>query len=173
MVDSQPGERLPTIAAMSLPKMKLPIGIQTFVKLREQGCYYVDKTPMALDMIAQGSYYVLSRPRRFGKSLLLDTQAELFEGNRSLFAGLYADDHWDWGKRYPVIRLSFGGGVLRNRDELDRRIRDLLRQNREALALLRPSAVPETDIGGSFGDSYLIAACAIATGARGIFHHIF
>jgi len=142
------------MAAMNLPlpRKKLPIGIQTFAKLREQGCYYVDKTRMALDLIDQGSYYFLSRPRRFGKSLLLDTLAELFEGNRSLFAGLYADAHWDWTIKYPVIRISFADGVLRDREELDRRIRDLLRQNRKALGLQRPNAVPEADIVGSFGE---------------------
>ena len=118
-----------------LPKKKLPIGIQTFAKLREQGCYYVDKTRLALELITQGSYYFLSRPRRFGKSLLLDTLAELFEGNQPLFAGLYADGHWDWLVRYPVIRISFGGGVLRNRAELDAKVRSLLRINQQALGL--------------------------------------
>jgi len=120
---------------LPLSKKKLPIGIQTFAKLREQDCYYVDKTRMALDLINQGSYYFLSRPRRFGKSLLLDTLAELFEGNRPLFEGLYADTHWDWGKHYPVIRLSFGGGVLRSREELDAKIRSLLRINQQGLGV--------------------------------------
>ena len=112
---------------LPLPRKKLPLGIQTFAKLREQGCYYVDKTRMALDLIDQGGYYFLSRPRRFGKSLLLDTLAELFEGNRSLFEGLYANARWDWSVKYPVIRISFGGGVLRSRDGLDAKIRSLLR----------------------------------------------
>ena len=92
---------------------KLPIGLQTFAKLREgDDHYYVDKTAYALQLIDQGNCYFLSRPRRFGKSLFLDTLKELFEGNRTLFTGLYADAHWDWTQRYPVIRISFGGGVL-------------------------------------------------------------
>jgi len=63
-------------------------------------------------LIELGSYYFLSRPRRFGKSLFLDTLKELFEGNAPLFQGLAAENRWDWSKKYPVIRISFGGGVL-------------------------------------------------------------
>jgi hypothetical protein len=59
-------------------KQKLPIGIQTFCEIREDGCYYVDKTGFALKLATQGKHYFLSRPRRFGKSLFLDTVAELF-----------------------------------------------------------------------------------------------
>ncbi|MEY4979864.1 MAG: hypothetical protein RLZZ352_2134, partial [Pseudomonadota bacterium] len=62
--------------------------------------------------------YFLSRPRRFGKSLFLDTLKELFEGNRALFTGLYADAHWDWTRRYPVIRISLGSGVLASPSDL-------------------------------------------------------
>jgi len=120
---------------LPLPRKKLPIGIQTFREIREEGYYYVDKTGFALRLMDEGKYYFLSRPRRFGKSLLLDTLAELFEGNRPLFAGLYADAHWDWTIQYPVIRLSFGGGVLRNRDELDAKTRSLLRINLQALGV--------------------------------------
>lgn len=72
-----------------MTRRKLPIGIQTFRKIREEGCYYVDKTPYAIRLVEQGTHYFLSRPRRFGKSLFLDTLAELFSGNRALF-GLYA-----------------------------------------------------------------------------------
>ena len=94
-----------------LPRRKLPIGIQTFARLREDGCYYVDKTPHILRLIDEGTHYFLSRPRRFGKSLLIDTIAELFEGNQALFAGLHAEAHWDWSQRSPVVRISFGAGV--------------------------------------------------------------
>ena len=110
-------------------RKKLPIGIQTFAKIREGGSayYYVDKTLHILRLIDEGSHYFLSRPRRFGKSLLLDTIAELFEGRRELFGGLHADRHWDWSQCFPVIRISFGGGVLRDRAELDQRLNELLR----------------------------------------------
>ena len=64
----------------------LPISIQTFAKIRDGAHDYVDKTPLALRLIQQGTHFFLSRPRRFGKSLFLDTLKELFEGNRTLFA---------------------------------------------------------------------------------------
>ena len=93
-------------------KRKLPIGIQTFRKIREEDCYYVDKTAYIRRLLDEGTHYFLSRPRRFGKSLFLDTLKELFEGNEPLFAGLYIHDHWDWSMRHPVVRLSFGSGNL-------------------------------------------------------------
>ena len=96
-----------------MARKKLPIGIQTFAKIREGDAhYYVDKTPLALRLIDQGTHFFLSRPRRFGKSLFLDTLKELFEGNEALFKGLHAQKHWDWSVKYPVLRFSFGGGVL-------------------------------------------------------------
>ena len=123
-------------------RQKLPIGIQTFRKLREENCYYVDKTAFALRLIEQGSHYFLSRPRRFGKSLFLDTLAELFAGSEPLFRGLYVHDRWDWSRRYPVIRLSFGGGLVGNRAELEAKIREQLDINQEALGLrcVQPTA---------------------------------
>lgn len=102
----------------SMLRKKLPIGIQTFAKICEGGYYYVDKTPLALQLIEQGSAYFLSRPRRFGKSLLLDTLKELFEGNQKLFIGLYAEHHWDWSVQYPVIRMSLGSGIAKTTEEV-------------------------------------------------------
>ena len=87
---------------MSMSKRRLPIGIQTFSKLREEDCYYVDKTAYIQRLLAEGTHYFLSRPRRFGKSLFLDTCKELFEGNEPLFAGLAIHDQWDWSVHYPV-----------------------------------------------------------------------
>ncbi|MEB3204465.1 MAG: AAA family ATPase, partial [Candidatus Sericytochromatia bacterium] len=100
------------------PHKKLPLGIQTFAKIREDAHYYVDKTPMALRLVARGTHYFLSRPRRFGKSLFLDTLKELFEGNKALFTGLHAEEHWDWTVKHPVLRLSFGSGVLKTPEDL-------------------------------------------------------
>ena len=91
-------------------KRKLPLGIQTFRKIREQGCYYVDKTAYARRLAEEGDHYFLSRPRRFGKSLFVDTLKELFEGNEPLFRGLAVHDGWDWSVRRPVVRLDFGSG---------------------------------------------------------------
>ncbi|HSO82628.1 AAA family ATPase, partial [Thiocapsa sp.] len=113
----------------------LPIGIQTFREIRDGDHYYVDKTDFARRLIGEGKYYFLSRPRRFGKSLFLDTLGELFAGNEPLFRGLHIHDQWDWQTRYPVIRLSFGGGVIRSPDELEGKIQDLLDENARRLGI--------------------------------------
>ncbi|MCY4051527.1 MAG: AAA family ATPase [Gammaproteobacteria bacterium] len=94
-----------------MERRALPIGIQTFSTLHEEGCYYVDKTPLIRELIRSGRHYFLSRPRRFGKSLLVDTLQELFEGNENLFRGLDIHPYWDWSVQYPVVRLSFGGDI--------------------------------------------------------------
>ena len=90
-------------------RRKLPIGIQSFRTIRERNCYYVDKTPLIRHLVDQGDYYFLSRPRRFGKSLLVDTLRSLFEGSEELFRGLDIHGHWDWSETHPVVRLSFDG----------------------------------------------------------------
>jgi len=96
--------------------MKLPIGISTFKEIRED-YVYVDKTKYIMELINNHKYVFLSRPRRFGKSLLCDTLKELFEGNKELFNGLYIFDKYDF-KKYPVIKISFGG--IRGLDRLKR-----------------------------------------------------
>ncbi|ASM76090.1 hypothetical protein VITFI_CDS0311 [Vitreoscilla filiformis] len=133
-------------------RRKLPIGIQTFRIIREGGYYYVDKTGQAVDLAERGRAYFLSRPRRFGKSLLVDTFKELFEGNRALFTGLAAESRWDWAQRHPVIHLSFSDGVLQSRAELDRRIAELLHGNREALGLPLPERIAPGDVTSNFVD---------------------
>ena len=97
---------------------KLPIGIQTFREIREEGCYYVDKTAYAHRLVDGGKHYFLSRPRRFGKSLFVDTLKELFEGNEPLFEGLDVHDRWDWSVRHPVVRLDFSAGDFNDPDYL-------------------------------------------------------
>ena len=101
------------------PRLKLPIGIQTFSEIREEGHYYADKTPHIKRLIERGKHYFLSRPRRFGKSLLLDTIKELFEGSEALFRGLRIHGSWDWQRRHPVLRLSFGSGDFSSREALE------------------------------------------------------
>ena len=116
-------------------RRKLPIGIQTFAQMVGEGYYYVDKTPFAHRLSERGKYYFLSRPRRFGKSLFLDTLKELFEGHEPLFRGLYVHDRWDWTVRHPVIHFSFADGVLQSRAELDDKIRELLEFNQQRLGV--------------------------------------
>ncbi|MCP5051488.1 MAG: ATP-binding protein [bacterium] len=84
----------------------LPVGIQTFSKLIEGDYLYIDKTRDIYNLFAKGGqYYFLSRPRRFGKSLLISTMAELFSGNKELFKGLWIYDKIQWIK-YPVIHID-------------------------------------------------------------------
>ena len=104
------GGGLDSLKTARMTRRRLPIGIQTFRKIREQDCYYVDKTAYVERLLREGTHYFLSRPRRFGKSLFLDTLKELFEGNEALFSGLYIHSRHDWSQRHPVVRLSFGGG---------------------------------------------------------------
>ena len=99
-------------------KRKLPIGIQTFREIRDENHYYVDKTGYAARLIEEGKHYFLSRPRRFGKSLFVDTVKELFEGNEPLFRGLDVHGTWYWSVSHPVVRLYFGIGSFKDRDLL-------------------------------------------------------
>ena len=98
----------------------LPIGIQTFRKVREDGSYYVDKTPYIERLLTDGAHFFLSRPRRFGKSLFLDTLKELLEGSEELFEGLAIHGRWDWSVRTPVVRLDFSKGDFTVPDYLHR-----------------------------------------------------
>ncbi|HOL87283.1 MAG TPA: AAA family ATPase, partial [Defluviitoga tunisiensis] len=96
---------------------KLPIGIQSFKKIKEEGYYYIDKTKFIKEL--QEGYYFLSRPRRFGKSLFLDTLKEAFVGSKELFKGLYLYDNWDWDKKYPVIKLDLSLALSDRIDKLE------------------------------------------------------
>ena len=122
---------------------RLPIGIQTFREIREEGCYYVDKTAHIQRLLDEGKHYFLSRPRRFGKSLFLDTCKELFEGNEALFEGLAIHDRWDWSVRNPVVRLSFGAGHFKGPDDLRAAAADRLdMQESEAGITARHESAP-------------------------------
>ena len=109
-----------------MDKRLLPIGIQSFRDIRDHDCYYVDKTGYALRLFREGRYYFLSRPRRFGKSLFVDTLKHLFEGDQDLFVGLEAYDQWDWSVRYPVVKLSFGRGNLKDPECLQTSVQEQL-----------------------------------------------
>jgi hypothetical protein len=113
----------------------LPIGIQTFSKIRQNDYVYIDKTKHAYELAKQGGFYFLSRPRRFGKSLFLDTLHQLFACRRELFSGLFIENKWDWDNPYPLIRISFGGGVAADRADLGKIIGEQMRRNCEDLAI--------------------------------------
>mgnify|MGYP001278012682 CR=1 FL=1 len=116
-------------------KKKLPIGLQNLREMRTQGYVYVDKTAHVARLAEEGKYYFLARPRRFGKSLLVDTLAEAFAGSRDLFEGLYLENHWDWSRQYPVLRFDFSEGVLPDRALLDATLLDQLRLHHERYGL--------------------------------------
>ena len=105
---------------------KMPIGKQDFEMLRKDGYAYVDKTRLVYQMVDTGSYYFLSRPRRFGKSLLVSTLKAYFEGKRSLFKGLYIDrDDVDWEPR-PVLHLDLNAEKFVSAGSLEKILHDNL-----------------------------------------------
>ena len=121
---------------------RLPLGRQTFSEVRELQCAYVDKTPLALKLAEEGKVYFLARPRRFGKSLFLDTLRNLFEAKRELFQGLYAENNWDWSVKYPVIKLDMSG-AFNKPASLESRLRGLLENSAIYLGIdLRGQDVP-------------------------------
>ncbi|MDR0668691.1 MAG: ATP-binding protein [Treponema sp.] len=127
-------------------KRKLPLGIQDFAKIREAGFVYVDKTARIYELItASAGPVFLSRPRRFGKSLLCSTLAALFEGRRELFTGLFiGNSDWQWKKK-PVIELDLNPGNYHEGADL---LNAMLRNNLETAASkmdlsLRGTVLPE------------------------------
>ena len=116
-------------------KKKLPIGISTLKEIINGDYVYVDKTYYVHELVNTGKYYFLSRPRRFGKSLFVDTLKEAFEGNKELFKGLYIYDRWDWDTTYPVIQINFAEGVVKNLNDLNDKIQEILDRNQNRLKI--------------------------------------
>nr|MBL0717476.1 AAA family ATPase [Desulfobacterales bacterium] len=114
---------------------KLPIGISNFSEIIHEDYYYVDKTQYVHDLADAGKYYFLSRPRRFGKSLFVDTLRCAFEGRKELFHGLYLERDWDFDKTYPVILISFGRGHFYDLQNLNNNIEEILTLNAKRLGL--------------------------------------
>ena len=97
----------------------IPIGIQNFEKIREGGYVYVDKTDLIYNIVETGGYYFLSRPRRFGKSLLVSTLEAYFQGKKELFEGLAVENlEQDWNT-YPVLHLDLSRKTYRNENDLE------------------------------------------------------
>ncbi len=105
---------------------KLSIGISDFKELIEGNYIYVDKTEYIYKLINSGKYYFLSRPRRFGKSLLISTLEYLFKGEKKLFKNLYIEDKWNWEEIYPVIRIDFGDTQVKNEGELQKELKAII-----------------------------------------------
>ena len=105
---------------------KLGIGISDFKELIKGNYIYVDKTEYIYKLINSGKYYFLSRPRRFGKSLLLSTIEYLFRGERELYKGMYIEDKWNWEEKYPVVRIDFGDTQVRSTEELEKELKAII-----------------------------------------------
>jgi hypothetical protein len=109
----------------------LPIGISSFSKIRQDNYYYVDKTQFIHKLVNNGTYYFLSRPRRFGKSLFIDTLKQAFLAEKQYFKGLFLENNWNWDIKYPVIHISFGKGVIQSSEQLNELIHYCLDQHYE------------------------------------------
>ncbi len=121
---------------MTQQRQRYPIGMQTFSKLREEGYLYVDKTDMVYRMTHGNSNYIfLSRPRRFGKSLLVSTLKAYFEGRKELFKGLAIESLETEWTRYPVLHFSMSGGKYMDKDALVRYLSDLLTRHEKSYKL--------------------------------------
>ncbi len=116
---------------------KLPIGISTFKDIITENHVYVDKTKIAFELIENGRYYFLSRPRRFGKSLFLDTLRIIFDGEKELFKGLYIYDKYEFVK-YPVLRISFNDGKFTTKEEFNQYLYEMMDKNQRDLGISCP-----------------------------------
>ena len=105
-----------------MQQIKYPIGVQNFESLRKDGYLYVDKTHLVYDIVSKGRYYFLSRPRRFGKSLLISTLQAYYEGKRDLFQGLAMEQLEQEWRVHPVLRLDLNTEKYDSTDSVDRKL---------------------------------------------------
>ena len=109
--------------------MKYPIGIQDFDKIIKDGYAYIDKTALIYRLVTEGSIYFLSRPRRFGKSLLVSTLENYFLGKKELFKGLDIESlEKEWAK-FPVFHIDFNGDDYTQPERLEGKIEKFLSDN--------------------------------------------
>ena len=121
---------------------RLPVGIQTFSEVIDLDCLYIDKTEYIWNMIHLSKYIFLSRPRRFGKSLLLSTLQAYFEGRKDLFKGLFIETVEKNWTEYPVLRLSMASGKHMEKDQLERYLLNILQENERRLGISSDSKDP-------------------------------
>ena len=118
---------------------RLPVGIQTFSNIIEDDMLYIDKTEYIWNMIHLSKYIFLSRPRRFGKSLLVSTLQAYFEGRKELFKGLYIDSVEKEWTEYPVLRISMASGKHMEKDQLERYIGNRLVEYEKRFGIASPA----------------------------------
>lgn len=123
--------------------LKYPIGIQSFSEIRKNGYLYVDKTRYIHHIVSSGKYYFLSRPRRFGKSLLLSTIEALFKGKRELFKGLAIDSlEWSWDA-HEVLHLDLNARNYSSDDSLLTIIDRHLKEWEQLYDIIPDTTIPE------------------------------
>ena len=115
---------------------KLPIGISTLTTILKEDYLYVDKTALAQKLIENGQYYFLSRPRRFGKSLFLDTLRTIFDGDKEVFKGLSIYENGYEFVKHPIIRISFNSGDFSSKEGFHKRIFEILKFNQIELDIV-------------------------------------
>ena len=121
---------------------RLPVGIQTFEKIIDNDMLYIDKTEYIWNMIHLSNYIFLSRPRRFGKSLLVSTLQAYFEGRKDLFKGLFIETvEKEWTK-YPVLRFSMASGKHMEKEQLERYLIYILEENERRFGITSDSKDP-------------------------------
>ena len=127
---------------------KLATDIYTFSELVKNGFTYVDKTDRLWPLVnlSIGKQFFVARPRRFGKSLTVSVLQALFEGRRELFKGLFIEPHWDWSKRWPVLRLDLGSVQPDRAEDLKGLFTNLLAREarRNGIALREGESAPIT-----------------------------
>ncbi|WP_300813150.1 ATP-binding protein [uncultured Bacteroides sp.] len=128
--------------------MKYPIGIQSFDRIIEEGYVYIDKTDLVYELVHEGSIYFLSRPRRFGKSLLVSTLKNYFEGRKELFKGLAIERLETAWETYPVFHVDFNGSDFTQAGVLEKRLNGYVSDWEKAYGL--PSEQGMLDLGGRF-----------------------
>ena len=122
--------------------MLYPIGLQNFEKIRREGFTYIDKTEHIYRLASHGCYYFLSRPRRFGKSLLVSTMEAYFGGKKELFKGLAIESHEkDWIE-YPVLHLDFSGGSYTSPDVIAAKLDAFLSKYEKAYGVSSTEKIP-------------------------------
>ena len=120
-----------------------PIGIQTFERIRKEDMFYVDKTEYIYRMThTDGTYFFLSRPRRFGKSLLVSTFKSYFEGKKELFEGLAIEKLEKEWNEYPVLHFSLAGGKHMEKEQLDQYLLYILKENEDRFGVDYDSPAP-------------------------------
>lgn len=124
-------------------KTALPIGIQSFKEIRADNYLYVDKTEQIFSLIEKGKAYFLSRPRRFGKSLLVSTLSSFFSGKKALFSGLKIEELEKKWIAYPVFYIDFGGKEYRTREDLEEKLYSILDSIKKEYELTSSETSPE------------------------------